>query len=554
MASLLGTINPNPNTQESPEVHGEGNINPTVPGKDASNGKGSSPEDTSFASSTEKLEKLEKVESEHSQRVRDLARTITGQSLKHAPSLPTGDALENPFLTQDPDSPLNPHGDHFSPRQWMKLCLAIRSRDPARYPARTAGVAFRRLGVHGFGTPTDYQKDVANILLQAGALGRAAVGMRRRQRIQICRDFAGVVRRGEMLMVLGRPGSGCSTFLKTIAGETHGLYVDDDSYLNYQGISPAQMHHDFRGEAIYMAETEVHFPQLTVGQTLKFAARARAPANRFPGVSADAYAEHMKDMIMAVFGLRHTEHTKVGNDFIRGVSGGERKRVSIAEAALSGSPLQCWDNSTRGLDSANALEFCRTLRLGTELDGATALLAIYQASQSIYDVFDKVTVLYEGRQIYFGPTSEAKAFFLILGFDCPERQTTADFLTSLTSPAERVVRPGFEHKVPRTPDEFVEAWKASADYARLMNAIDAFDMEHSIGGKALEEFKTSRRAQQARQQRLKSPYTLSIWGQIGICMERGFQRTRGDMSLLLTGTIGNGAMALIIGSVSGIIL
>jgi ABC-type multidrug transport system ATPase subunit len=58
---------------------------------------------------------------------------------------------------------------------------------------------------------------------------------------------------------------------------------------------------------------------------------------------------------MAMLGLSHTINTRVGNDFVRGVSGGERKRVSIAEATLSGSPLQCWDNSTRGLDSANAL-------------------------------------------------------------------------------------------------------------------------------------------------------------------------------------------------------
>jgi hypothetical protein len=89
---------------------------------------------------------------------------------------------------------------------------------------------------------------------------------------------------------------------------------------------------------------------------------------------------------MATFGLTHTLNTPVGNDFIRGVSGGERKRVSIAEAALGQSPVQCWDNSTRGLDSATALEFVRSLRLSTDLGGSTAIVAIYQASQSIYDV------------------------------------------------------------------------------------------------------------------------------------------------------------------------
>ena len=153
------------------------------------------------------------------------------------------------------------------------------------------------------------------------------------------------------------------------------------------------MHKDFRGEVIYNAETDVHFPNLTVGQTLSFAASARTPRARLAGISREAWAEHMKDVIMAVFGLSHTVNTKVGNDFIRGVSGGERKRVSIAEAALSGSPLQCWDNSTRGLDSATALEFVKTLRLSANYTGAGAVVAIYQASQDIYDVSTMSLVL-----------------------------------------------------------------------------------------------------------------------------------------------------------------
>lgn len=102
------------------------------------------------------------------------------------------------------------------------------------------------------------------------------------------------------------------------------------------------MHHDFRGEAIYTAEIDVHFPMMTVGQTLYFAARARAPRHIPGGVSKEVYAEHMRDVMMATFGISHTIDTNVGNDFVRGVSGGERKRVTIAEAALSQAPLQCW--------------------------------------------------------------------------------------------------------------------------------------------------------------------------------------------------------------------
>ena len=142
----------------------------------------------------------------------------------------------------------------------------------------------------------------------------------------------------------------------------------------------------FRGEAIYNAEVDVHFPQLTVGDTLYFAARARVPQQLPAGVSKKRWAETLRDVVLAVYDISHTINTKVGNEFVRGVSGGERKRVSLAEVALCGAPLQAWDNSTRGLDSASSIRFCRTLRLGTDLFSNTACVAIYQAPQAAYEV------------------------------------------------------------------------------------------------------------------------------------------------------------------------
>lgn len=95
----------------------------------------------------------------------------------------------------------------------------------------------------------------------------------------------------------------------------------------------------------------------------------------------------------------------------------------------TGPPIAAWDNSTRGLDSQTALEFVRSLRLAADIGGLTSLIAIYQASQAIYDMCDKAIVLYEGRQIYFGPTENARAYFEEMGWYCPARQTTGDFLT-----------------------------------------------------------------------------------------------------------------------------
>lgn len=166
-------------------------------------------------------------------------------------------------------------------------------------PTRTAGVSFKGLNVHGFGSDTDYQKSVGNVWLEGPGLFKRLKGDKGRK-INILQSLDGLVEAGEMLVVLGPPGSGCSTFLKTITGETHGFYVDQESHINYQGVSPKLMNRNFRGEAIYTAEVDVHFPAMTVGETLYFAAQARRPRNIPGGVSVKQYAEHQRDVIMAL--------------------------------------------------------------------------------------------------------------------------------------------------------------------------------------------------------------------------------------------------------------
>ena len=454
----------------------------------------------------------------------------------------------NPFIdTSDPQ--LDPNSDKFNPKLWAKSLFQLFSRDPDRYPTRTAGVSFSNLGVYGFGSDTDFQKNVLNIWIDGFNSFKSLFGGKTRRRIQILREFDGLVKSGEMLVVLGRPGSGCSTLLKTLSGETFGLNLEEGSNIQYQGVPYSVMQKNYRGETMYQAEVDVHFPQLTVGQTLTFAALARTPRNRIPGVTREQYAEHMRDVVMAVFGISHTLNTKVGNDYVRGVSGGERKRVSIAEALLSLSPLQCWDNSTRGLDSASALEFVKTLKLGSDMSGSTCIVSLYQASQSAYDMFDKVTVLYEGRQIYFGPTKAAKEFFIKMGYTCPDRQTTGDFLTSLTNSSERIVTPGFEKLVPRTPDEFQKRWHESDERKQLLLDIEAYEKEFPEGGEQLQKFKESRNAQKAKGVPSRSPYTISIPMQIRLCITRGFQRMKGDKEVVFATVFGNNIMALIVGSV-----
>ncbi|KAJ5233124.1 ABC multidrug transporter A-2 [Penicillium chermesinum] len=444
--------------------------------------------------------------------IQDLARTFTRLSQEKNVACVSDEAI-NTFLDPTRDPELDPNSSDFSSRKWVRNTLQM-TCNPGRFPR-----PYRRCLLN-----------FANVWLKMFDGARHLLGLGKKVRIDILRDFEGLVEHGEMLVVLGRPGSGCSTFLKTIAGETHGLFLDEGVDVQYEGLTWEEMHSRFRGEVLYQAETEIHFPQLTTGETLLFAAQARTPNNRLPGVTRDQYAQHMRDVIMAMLGLSHTMNTKVGSDFIRGVSGGERKRVSIAETTLCGSPLQCWDNSTRGLDSSTALEFVKNLRLASEYSGTTATI-----------------VLYQGRQIFFGRADEARRFFMEMGFDCPSRQTTADFLTSLTSPSERAARPGFENKVPRTPDEFAARWKESPERAKLLEEIAAHKAQNLE--KHRDAFDRSRAAEKARGTRASSPYTLSYPMQIRLCLWRGFLRLKGDMSVTIASVLGNTIMGIIISTV-----
>jgi ATP-binding cassette, subfamily G (WHITE), member 2, PDR len=455
----------------------------------------------------------------------------------------------HPFEDASVDSEVDPNSDNFNGRAWTKAMLKLQKQSGQENVGRTAGFAFRNLSAFGYSKGSDFQKTVDNYPVAMADFARGLVG-NKGHRVDILRNFEGVVQPGEMLVVLGPPGSGCSTFLKTITGETHGFSLSQDSHINYQGISYEQMHKNFKGEAIYTAEQDVHFPMMTVGDTLLFAAMARTPQNlKLPqGITTTTYAAHLRDVVMATFGIRHTVNTKVGNDFVRGVSGGERKRVSIAEATLSNAPLQCWDNSTRGLDSANAIEFCKTLRTSTDLNDTTAAVAIYQSPQSAYDFFDKVIVLYQGRQIYFGRTTEAQKYFEDMGFECAKRQTVPDFLTSMTNPIERLIRKGMEAQVPRTPDDFAERWRNSEARKKMLIEMEEFEKVNPIGGPNLLAFQQSRRIQQATRARKSSPYTLSYAGQVKLCVWRGWKRLIDDPTITVTQLFANCINALVVSS------
>ena len=489
--------------------------------------------------------------------IRELARTVSHISreqtnktsdsedivryLSHFSSIP---GVE-PYT--EAEDTLNPDSDLFDARLWVKNLRKLHDSDVEYFKPSSLGVAYRNLRACGVAADSDYQPTVLN-----GITKYLTDGFRYLQKddpsryFDILKSMDGIMRPGEVTVVLGRPGSGCSTLLKTIASHTYGFKIGEESKISYDGLTPKDIENQFRGDVVYSAETDTHFPHLTVGDTLEFAAKMRTPQNRC-NVDRETYAKHMASVYMATYGLSHTRNTNVGDDFVRGVSGGERKRVSIAEVSLCGSNIQCWDNATRGLDSATALEFIRALKTSATILDATPLIAIYQCSQDAYDLFDNVVVLYEGHQIFFGKADEAKEYFINMGWECPQRQTTADFLTSLTNPAERVPRPGFENSVPYTPKEFETHWKNSPQYKKLVEDVEEYFQKTDSGNHG-EEYHKAHVARQSNHISPKSSFTVSFFMQTRYIMGRNILRTKRNPSVAIQSIAGQAFIGITLGS------
>jgi len=447
-------------------------------------------------------------------------------------------------IVQQGDPAVDPASDSFDLAKFLKFFR--HNLEGEGIEMKKVSVVYKNLNVFGSGKALRLQKTVADLVL---APFRAGDYFGKSDRKQILHRFDGIIRSGELCIVLGRPGSGCSTLLKTLTGELHGLETDE-SVIHYNGIDQKKMIKEFKGETVYNQEVDKHFPHLTVGQTLEHAAALRTPSNRPMDMSRKEFTQFITQVVMAVLGLSHTYNTKVGNDFVRGVSGGERKRVSVAEMLLAGAPFASWDNSTRGLDSATALKFVKALRVGSDLSGGAAAVAIYQASQSVYDNFDKAAVLYEGRQIYFGPADMAKGYFERQGWYCPPRQTTGDFLTAVTNPSERQAKEGMDGKVPRTPEEFEKYWRDSQEYKNLLEEIEDFEAENPVDQHdTLAQLRQQKNYIQAKHARPKSPYLVSVSMQVRLNTRRAYQRIWGDIASTATQAVLNLIIALIVGSI-----
>lgn len=354
----------------------------------------------------------------------------------------------------------------------------------------------------------------------------------------------GCVKPGEMLLVLGRPGSGCTTLLKMLANRRGG-YKSVEGDVRFGSMQPKEAEM-FRGQIVMNTEEEIFFPALTVGQTMDFATRLKVPFHLPDGMTALEYQQASKKFLLEAVGISHTEDTKVGNEYVRGVSGGERKRVSIIECMATRGSVFCWDQSTRGLDASTALEWTKAIRAMTDTLNLSTVVTLYQAGNGIYDLFDKVLVLDEGEQIFYGTREQARPFMEEAGFICREGSNIADYLTGVTVPTERRIREGFESRFPRNAEALRAEYEKSPIYTQMVADYSYPDSE--LARERTEEFKKGVAFETSKTLPKNSPFTVGFADQVKICVQRQYQILWGDKATFIIKQVATLCQALIAGS------
>ncbi|TVY83887.1 ABC transporter G family member [Lachnellula suecica] len=415
------------------------------------------------------------------------------------------------------------------------------------------GVVWDKLTVSGKGGVTNFVKTFPDAfvsffnVIETG-MNIFGVGKKGKE-VKILQDFQGVVHPGEMVLVLGRPGSGCTTFLKLIANQRAG-YTSVDGEVSYGPFDAQTFAKQYRGEAVYNEEDDVHHPTLTVGQTLGFALDTKTPGKRPHGISKVDFKDKVVTTLLRMFNIEHTRNTIVGNQFVRGVSGGERKRVSIAEMMITSGTVCAWDNSTRGLDASTALDYAKSLRVMTNIYKTTTFVSLYQASENIYKQFDKVLVIDDGREVYFGPAKEARSYFEELGFKEKPRQTSPDFLTGCTDEFEREYAEGRSaENAPHSPETLAKAFNESKFANLLSDEMAQYRKAIAEDKQKHEDFQVAVHDSKRKGASSKSVYSIPYYLQVWALMQRQYLIKWQDKFSLVVSWITSIVIAIVLGTV-----
>ncbi|KAF2636141.1 ABC transporter [Massarina eburnea CBS 473.64] len=419
----------------------------------------------------------------------------------------------------DPTSTLVPWGraeldsGRASPDGLPKLIAEYSSirNGQTEHERHDSSIVFNGVSVEGWGTGSQAAPTVVTAAKSIfGLLSPFLHPLKKEPYRPILHNFSGVLNSGEMLLVIGKPGSGCSTFLKMLAN-TKEEYKDIQGELTMGGELMDKIVSESPQDVVVCAEDDQHFPTLTVAETLTFALRSRCDPS-----TPNAKVQELVTLLAKLVGLHRVLNTKVGNEYIRGVSGGERRRVSLAEALASSARLLCFDNPTKGLDSSTALEFMEMMREWTTQNGCATAMSIYQGSNDMVPLFDKVVVINSGRQIFYGKVADAESYFQNLGFHRTPTVTITDFLNSMSAdPDVRSVVEGHERQVPLTSSDFETSFRSSQYQA----VLDAEIEQHK------------RRPPKKSEVVKKSPFSLPLYHQIWLCLHRQYRILLTDYSI-----------------------
>ncbi|RLN20121.1 hypothetical protein BBJ28_00026789, partial [Nothophytophthora sp. Chile5] len=249
----------------------------------------------------------------------------------------------------------------------------------------------------------------------------------------ILKNASGVFKPGTITLLLGQPGSGKSSLMKVLSGRfplEKNVTVEGD--ITYNGQMQKEIMKRLPQFVAYVTQRDKHLPALTVKETLEFAhafcdggvskrtkellSKGAPEENTAALETLTALYAHYPEVVMKQLGLENCQDTIVGNGMLRGVSGGERKRVTTGEMEFGMKYMTLMDEISTGLDSAATFDIINTQRGIAKTLRKTVVIALLQPAPEVFALFDEVMIMNEGEVMYHGPRDQALDYFQSLGF------------------------------------------------------------------------------------------------------------------------------------------
>jgi ABC-type multidrug transport system ATPase subunit len=236
----------------------------------------------------------------------------------------------------------------------------------------------------------------------------------------IINGVSGQVKAGECLALMGASGAGKTTLLNILAGR---ITKDKDNDLSGEVLFNGKSYslNEISSFSGYVLQSDILIEFLTVKETLQFGANLKIKGT-------EEQKQHRADKLISEFKLEGTENTLVGGQFVKGISGGQKKRVNIALELISDPPVLFLDEPTSGLDSYTSEIVIKKLDELAKQFNKTIIYVIHQPSSDIFKQMDKLMLLYKGKAIYYGGAGQtAVDYFGKIGFKCETDMNPSDF-------------------------------------------------------------------------------------------------------------------------------